>query len=1341
MRNLIPHFIQEQYLKDNHHGHFQAFTMFVDLSGFTSLTETLMKQGREGAEQLSLSLNNIFEPMVNLVYSKGGFIPYFAGDSFTAIFPETKNDADPRVLLNSALTLREYFQKHGLRKTRFGDFKIGMKIGLGFGDVEWGIVGDKKKSFYFRGDAINTAAQCQMRAKEQEVIFDEIFKTQFGQYLPEFDFCEKDYYCICGSEPSFEINLVDNALPNLSKKVLSDFFSKEVTQYNEVGEFRTVVSIFISFSGVNTHESLDQFVSVVLNQIDAFSGYFKEVDFGDKGGVLVAFFGAPITFENNVERALELIHALSQDLKELQRTSSLQFKIGVTAGTAYTGIVGGKERCQYAAVGHRVNIAARLMTYATNSEIMVDEVMQKSSGFNFEYKGDVHYKGVELDVPTYQFEGKSEEDLTAFGGKMVGRKEELIQLIDFAEPLDNNEFAGVAYVFGEAGIGKSRLSYEFRKNIKSKGNINWYICQADQILKKPLNPFIYFLKNYFNQSSENTPIQNIEAFEKIYLQLYHNPALTHHHEGELIKKELSRTKSILAAQVGINSSTSLWQQLDAKGRYENTLAALGNLFIAQSCVQPMVVEMEDAHWFDADSINLLQEMGRRMNRYPFFVLITSRYNDSGEKVYLFSEETIKEGNFNTLEIDLNILQPEAVKAFAESKLEAPISSEFNDLLLRTTNGNPFYAEQIIEYFAESNLLKKQKNVWHVKDNNVKISGSINAILMARIDRLSNLVKETVKAAAVIGREFEVPVLSEVMKVQEEFLAKNGDSTAVLKEQIQTAEKGQIWRAVNELRYIFKHSLLREAVYDMQLRGRLRHLHKLIAEAIEKLHIERIEERYADLAFHFGQAEVMSKTNEYLLKAADHNRLKYQNERALEFYDRLLDNLKNTNQLEQIIKVQLKKGGVLEMIGRWDECEATFHDAMKLARQQDDKTLLGRIHNNLGDILTLKGNYDEARTHMQAAATHFEFLKDNTGTYKVYGNLGKLYFRQGVYEEAKSYFTKSIELSHELNPNKANPQIVANLGLTHMNQGNYDEGIRWMQEELDICKKINDKSGMASLYTNMGIVYFEKGEFDKALNCYEEGLALSEELGNRLLQSIAIGCMGSVYQRKGDYNKALEHFLQDLTIGEELGDKQGTAIALGLLGELRKEEGEFELAIDYLEKNLQLSEELNYRKGIAKAVNSLGDIYLTRGEFDKAISYYDRAIDLSRKINNKLILGESLVEKGEAMIAASNLKGAQKIHNEALEIIERLGNRDLIYKGRMFSAELAEALGEKEKAESILKELAKTYTSNFEVANINYFLFKTTGKETYKKKALDRYHNLYSETPLYLFEERIKELKL
>ena len=158
MKNLIPYFIQEQFQAAQSHGELAAYTMFIDLSGFTPLTETLMKRGVDGAEVLSIILNRIFEPLVRLVYARGGFIPYFAGDAFTAIFPKSGNIQAWEIIL-AAQRIRDLFQEKEVWQTRYGDFQIGVKVGISVGNVEWGIIGKNQKSFYFRGAGIDQCVQ------------------------------------------------------------------------------------------------------------------------------------------------------------------------------------------------------------------------------------------------------------------------------------------------------------------------------------------------------------------------------------------------------------------------------------------------------------------------------------------------------------------------------------------------------------------------------------------------------------------------------------------------------------------------------------------------------------------------------------------------------------------------------------------------------------------------------------------------------------------------------------------------------------------------------------------------------------------------------------------------------------------------------------------------------------------------------------------------------------------------------------------------------------------------------------------------------------------------------
>ena len=1279
--------------------------------------------------------------MVSLVYNKKGFIPYFAGDAFTAIFPIEDAVITPKSFLQTAQQMRDLFSSGGWRKTQFGDFQIGIKIGISFGEVEWGIVGDNYKSYYFRGPAIDSCAECEHRAEEQDIILDEILLSKFIENQLKAEEIEDRFYKLLEDLPVEKTFSELVVLPNLTYDVIKKFLPRSVIDFDQIGEFRNVISVFIAFEGVNDYASLNEFATIVLNNINSFSGYFKEIDFGDKGGVMLGFFGAPISFENNVERALEFAIALENDLQEMMENSDLKYRMGITSGLSFTGIIGGKERCQYAVVGNRVNLGARLMIYADWGNVLVDENIQKSRQFNFKHIGDTQYKGIEGDIPTYLLIGRNVDDKTEFSGKMIGRSDELKQLINFAKPIFKNQFAGIAYIYGEAGIGKTRLSFELQKRLKKIGEYKWVNCQADQILRKPFNPFVYFLRNYFQQSPEISFKKNIKNFETGFDLLVKEIEQIGHHQANDIKKELLRTKSVLAAQIGINFPNSLWELLDAQGRYSNTFSALENLFKAESLIQPLIIELEDGHWFDSDSKEFLKVFSRKLDRCPILLVVTSRYYDDGRKPQLIEKELLEKLEIPKIEIDLNILQEEDLKEFAQVKLNGEIEEELNELLYRATSGNPFYAEQILEYFTESNLLENNGDKWNIKDHSIKMTSSINSVLMARIDRLSNLVKETVKAAAVIGREFEVPVLTEVMKENQAFVETNGNANTLLKEQIQTAAQGQIWKEMNELRYIFKHSLLRETVYEMQLGTRLRELHKQIAGAIEKLYPESIEERFVDLAFHYGQAEVEDKTNEYLEKAADFARRNYQNQQALEFYNKLLLNLENQNNNQKMkVRTLLKKGSVLQLIGRWEDCEQVFRGALKIAKELEDQMLLGKTNNSLGNLLMLKGNYEEAHMYLEIASSYFEFTKDNFGIINVYGNLGNLYFRQGRYDEAKAFFTKSIKLSQSLQYSNSTAQITANLGLTHMNQGNYDEGIEVQLDGLKYCKKVNDTQGLATLHTNVGIVYYEKGDYDAALKHYQKGLEFSTELGNKLLTSIAIGCIGSVYQKKGDFKKAMENFVKDLEICEQLGDKQGIAIAAGLIGELRSLEGDFDTSNQYLERALQLSEELGYQKGVAKAVNTLADNFTFQHKYEKALEYYDRAIEVTRNINNRLVLCFSLVEKANVLIEQKSFEEASQLSKEAIDMASDLGNPELIFEAVILSAKVAFNDGNKAGAVSTLEGLLEKATSEKDLANAHYELFQMQPHQNnHREKALKLYQKLYKSMPQFLFKERLEEL--
>ncbi len=1289
---LIPTYIIAQNKKNKKKGTFCGTTFFVDISGFTPLTEQLMQHGTEGGGILSEILDYIFDPMVESVYNYGGIIPHFAGDAFTAIFEGNQT----AVVAFIASEIQRRFDENPSVQTPFGDFKINIRIGLSYGLVDWGIVGTHIKTFYFKGSAIERATEAQKKAQPQQIIADKWFKEAVNHSGYTFQDIDNVFSILKNtllnrapfSQVLYEKLAAHQEDMGYHSLITSDFqpFLPQLSHFtfHTKGEFRDVVSIFLSFSIVSEFKDLEIVSSIVLKEFENYGGYFKEIDFSEKTGVLVGFFGAPTSYENNISRALKCTLAIRDALSNLPSAKPIQFRFGLTYGKAFTGIVGGKKRCQYAVVGDSVNLAARLMQNAEWGEVLVDKNMSIERSFDFFEKGNITYKGIAHQVPTFQLVKKHLEEKSLFSGKFFGREAELKQLEKFSSKLLHEKKGCFTTLFGEAGIGKSRLTYELRQIMHSSEDIVWASCPTDQILKKPFNPFLYFLKQFFQQNPEKSTEENRLTFENIFntiLENLLNDLPENHTEGAPPNdysgsaQELMRIKSVLGALIGLGLTNSLWEQLDAKGRYDNTRAALESLFISLSFTNPVVIEVEDAHWLDEDSHFFLKNFCKKIQNKPIWIICSSRYDDEGAKTAVIETNFLANQGIDNCEIDLNTFSKNQLSDYAlyilsqssDSGGIARLHPKFLDILWRTTNGNPFYTEQILDYMLENELLQcivhsaSSSKEWIIKDPHFKVSNSISSLLMARVDRLSTILKETVKAAAVIGREFELPVLTEVMMAHEEYIQRNGNGKKVLREQVKDAEKGQIWSAMGELRYIFKHSLLREAVYDMQLKTRLRQQHVLIAQAIEKVYPNQREDRYIDLAFHYEQAGNTPKTIEYLKKASDFARRNFQNQQALDLFDRLLKNQKDK---VYIINTLVDKGEVLQTIGQWDAAMLCFNDALSRISILNNPSLKGRVYNALGLLIMLKGNYTEAQLQLEKAVTCYEQVIDNQGIAKVYGNLGNLYFRQGEYEWAKEYFTKNISISRELNIT-TNPQIVSHLGLTYMNQGNYTEGVRCQEEELIICEKHKDLIGMSTIHVNLGIVLSEKGDYENALQTLEQGLTLAQKLGNKQLTSIALGCVGNVWLQKGNFEKAQDYLSQDLTMAEELGDKQGIGIACELFAKLYSARGYFDEAIEYYERSLVLCQGLHYQKGIAKSLHGLGEVYAFQCDFLKALDCFDRAIEISRKINNSLILGSCLTDKGNVLIKLGDISGARLLQTELKSTLDFSGNSMLFYYSKPF----------------------------------------------------------------------------
>jgi predicted ATPase/class 3 adenylate cyclase len=1293
MRNLIPHFIQEEYTKENFEGNFEALTMFVDVSGFTPMTQALMTWGHEGAEILATIMNGIFDVLVSTVYERGGFVSTFAGDAFTAIFPFRDDVIPDDELVFHVFAcvgkIQSIFHRHGIQTTPYGQFALHFKVGLSRGTVNWGIVGKTEKAFFFRGEAIDGCAIAEHQADKGDVMFDE----QVAQAIRKAAHLVESPWNISQRQGGYyHLHEIPKAVaqlnrpklprsPRLNKQVVSQFFPEILVDFSEIGEFRRVVSMFISFEGISTLSALDDWAVVLLENLNTFGGYFHRMNFGDKGGFVLCGFGAPVTYENIIDRALNFILAVREALPGFQNLAGLRFRAGITYGTAYAGIAGGEKRCEYTYHGEVVNLAARFMMKADWGEIFVsDAVRDKTVQFNFAHKGDFLYKGIADPVSTWMvINRKTGIRHQPFTEAMIGRHEELKRLQQFAAPIFNHTFAGILSIYGEAGIGKSRLAYALQEAFMQQHTITWFNCPADHVVYRPFNPFITCFMRYFEQASEHPEEENKARFEEKYDGLIEalRPGINARPEssssleatksdltqsasaslilepgalapGDPILHELIRTKSVIGAQLGLFWKDSLWEQLDAKGKYDNTVSAIKNFFLAHSLLRPVVIELEDGHWFGGDSLVVLQALTRNVTQYPLLMLSTLRYSEYGSKPCLLNPQDLTERNIPYEEIELREFSDTDLRNFAESHLDGQIDEQFFAVLTERTNGNPFFAEQLLHYFMENELVEYKDERWQFNARDSQLPDTINAVLMARIDRLTEEVKEVVKAAAVIGREFEVVLLSAILK---------GDVLS----QVQIIRKARIWEEVQELRYMFKHALLRDIAYGMQLKSRLRELHQLTAETMETLYATSLAKHYVDLAFHYERAEIRDKAIEYLEKGGDEAKAQYQHHQALELYDRLLNQLQSVLSFpEKEIDTLLKKGEILELIGEWKACHQVYEEALRLSEQINDTCRIGKVKQTLGVIWGRKGEYDKAMTYLDQALKRFEAVNER----RWIGN------------------------------------VLTNKGFFHWQKSNYDAAMVCYAKALTIAEELEDTLVMAKNANHIGIIYDMQGNYEVAMTWYRKSLQICEELGEKLERSRILNNMGECYrENRGDYKAAMTYYQQALTIAEELGDKLSMVPMLG----------------------------------------NVGHVYLAQGEYERAIASYDRAIAIARELESRYYLCEYLLGKAEVLFSLQRYAEAQVLAAEGLRIVEEIGRKECIFQGNLLSAKIDFALGN-EDAPHRLADMLQQIQDDVERALLHYELWKMTHHENHRQTALKYYQTLYETTPNSDYKKRVEEMQ-
>jgi len=633
-------------------------------------------------------------------------------------------------------------------------------------------------------------------------------------------------------------------------------------------ERRLVTVLFADVTGFTAlSEKMDpEDLSAILNE--CFAGLISIVlryeGTIDKfiGDGIMAIFGAPLAHENDPERAVRCSLDMVADIERFNAHRSddlsgpLGLHIGLHSGMVIAGNVGSDLRMDYSVIGDTVNLASRLVEIAPRGEIYLSTETHKLVADVVTAGGPiaVTLRGKSTPVEVYQLQGlRAEADRkAAMIGKdhFVGRRVELETIGRSLETMLRKDHVRLG-IRGEAGVGKSRLKAELMKLAYQRG-----IAAVEGACSSFETSTPYYLWSALLRNLLKIPSETNETVTRERLQ------------QQLQSYGLEEHTPYLATLLSVRYDEIML--VDEKVRKQRVFQAVRALLGAVSLRRPVVFILEDLHWIDRFSQELLEYIFSRTTEVVLSLFVLTFRNEYPH-VRLLEGWTL---------IDLNRLSPEDAQRLVLNRLNADsVPPEVEAFILQRSEGNPFFIQEIIKTLLDKKIVSiKRRKVELLTDNIAAVVPStIQGIIMARIDRLQDSIKEVLFGASVIGREFSRPLLEEVVGKQRDLvptLAELGSLELIL-------EKDE----AREFEYLFKHFLIQEVAYNTMLVNKRKELHASIARAIEHLYPDRLVEYYELLAFHYEKAELWDKAAEYLSRSGHKVRQMYSREESEGFFER------------------------------------------------------------------------------------------------------------------------------------------------------------------------------------------------------------------------------------------------------------------------------------------------------------------------------------------------------------------------------------------------------------------------------------------------------------------------
>jgi len=1036
---------------------------------------------------------------------------------------------------------------------------------------------------------------------------------------------------------------------NLAEKILNNKAALE-------GERKQITVLFTDVSGFTAlSEKLDpeevrtlmnSCFEIIIEEVHRYEGTINQFT----GDGVMALFGAPVALEDHPHRTVSSALAIQRSLNiyggELKKEKGidLKIKIGINTGLVVVGNIGSNLRMDYTAMGDTVNLASRLQNLAEPATILISESTHKLVQDYFDVKplGPLQVKGKAHPVKAFRVRRIKRSiapvDIAKARGltKLIGRDKELDILTDRLGKI-NEGLGQVVGIVGEAGIGKSRLIYEFRKSIEKEKITYLESSCLSYGIATPYLPIIDHIKS-------NCGIGAIDDEPTIKKKL----------DSEIERMGLEWILPYLYHLLSLQVPLDFLKVLDEREKKRRTHEALRSLYLTGSQIRPLVVTIENINWMDNASAEYLNYLGEGLHGHPLLLILTYRPGYDAQSFF---------GKSYYTQISLNQLTKREIIQLIQELLggkEAP--GDFTKLITKQAEGNPFFIEELVRSLKEGGILIPEGGRYLItKDiSKIEIPDRVQNVIMARIDRLDEDLKKTLQYASVIGKEFTLNLLGKVPAIGDNLEGKLSELIG-----LEFIHEKSIYP---EREYLFMQSLTQDVAYQSLLIKMRRELHEVIGDAIKELYEGRLEEYYTILAHHYKNSDNKEQALNYLILAGEKASGLYSHIEAKSYYEEALDFLRNLTKNKQnrirTIDVILKLAGELMFYETVKTCLKLLGEAEKLAEELRDDTRLAKNYYLMG--MTIYYSLEHPDIGIKFANRCLDIAKkidDEKLIASAYYVLSSLYFKKGGLPRAIELFLESITLNERL----GNVQVVIHslglMGVSHCWIGNIDKGRDYIRKGINMAEELGDVRRIAAGYYYLGMTGVMYGHLKEGIENLQKSISLFKDSGDIFYMLLPTGFLGYGYAKLGDMKNGIEILEKNLLMLEE---KRGVplwfvAVFHAFLGESYLMDGKISKALTHAKKSVNLSSKQGNKFEEAHAYRTLGTVYTQKGTtyWSKGRMCLIKSIEIIKETGADGILPYSYMALGLLHKSQGQVDKSKEFLEKALPLFENLKDEDNI----------------------------------------------------------------------------------